>query len=284
MRCASPSISQRAVIYWPSHEANYLERWMALHKKRAALSTLDPDVSVLQEVSELDASQTTECHWVGHDRHKGMAVAGSHGFNVKVHPAYDPRIEFIVPIEVTGPAEFLLLAVWVMHNRAVNRIEESPNRWQMLQALEAYESLLRSRRCVVAGDFNNAIRWDGPRKASNHSLAVQKLGDFGLVSAYHTSTVAEQGKEADPTLFWTRSENRPYHIDYIWFPEAWAVGLKSVELGDYAKWVKTGLSDHVPLTVDLDDAVIRKASLESTHRPNGELPSLNASDRVEPTS
>jgi hypothetical protein len=32
--------------------------------------------------------------------------------------------------------------------------------------------------------------------------------------------------------------------------------LKTVEIGDYAAWVESGLSDHVPLTLELDDAVI----------------------------
>jgi exodeoxyribonuclease-3 len=237
---------------------------MALRKKQTALASLRPDISVLQEVSKADASALMESCWVGNNLTKGIAVVGSNGFRVRVHQAYDPRIEFIVPIEVTGPAEFLLLAVWVMHNRAVNRIQENPNRWQMLQALEVYESLLRSQRCVVAGDFNNAVRWDGPRKASNHSLAVEKLSNLGLVSAYHTRSVTSQGKEPDPTLFWMRHRDSPYHIDYIWLPAAWVAGLKAVEVGEFSTWVQSGLSDHVPLTVELSDDVVGR--LESRNR------------------
>ncbi len=229
---------------------------MALHKKQAALARLRSDISILQEVSKADTSSYGDCCWVGNNLTKGLGVLASNGFRVRVHPTYDPRIEFIVPIEVTGPADFLLLAVWVMHNRAVNRIQERPNRWQMLQALEAYEPLLRSQRCVVAGDFNNAVRWDGPRKASNHSLAVEKLSDFGLVSAYHTRSVASQGQEPDPTLFWMRHRDSTYHIDYIWLPQVWISGLKAVEVGEFSTWVQSGLSDHVPLTVELDDALI----------------------------
>jgi endonuclease/exonuclease/phosphatase family metal-dependent hydrolase len=229
----------------------------ALRKNEAALSELRPDISVLQEVSKSDTSQHPGSCWVGNNPHKGMGIVGQNGYSVHIHPAHDKRIEFVVPIDITGPVEFVILAVWAMHHRAVNRIEERPNRWQVLQAIEAYESLLQSGRCVVAGDFNNAVRWDGPRKASNHSLAVQKLGELGLVSAYHTSSGAAQGKEADPTLFWTRHENLPYHIDYIWFPEIWASALKSVEVGDYSTWVASGRSDHVPITVELDDAFIR---------------------------
>jgi len=229
---------------------------MGLHKKKYALTLLHADITVLQEVSQTDVSQDEQHCWVGNNRHKGLAINGFNGFRVSLHPAYDPRIEFVVPIEVTGPAEFLLFAVWVMHNRAVNRIRERPNRWQMLQALDTYEALLRSRPSVVAGDFNNAVGWDRPRKASNHGLAATKLTDLGLVSAYHTSVVAEQGQERHPTLFWTRHQDRTYHIDYIWFPRSWLPGLKAVDIGDYPTWVGSGLSDHVPLSVELDDAIV----------------------------
>ena len=36
----------------------------------------------------------------------------------------------------------------------------------------------------------------------------------------------------------------------------WISGLSAVEIGDYSTWVQGGLSDHVPLTVEMDDAVI----------------------------
>jgi exodeoxyribonuclease III len=229
---------------------------MALRKKWQALSSLHPDVAIIQEVSEQDVSKHAESCWIGNDPHKGLAVVGFNGFKVRVHPAWDPMIEFVVPIEVTGPVEFLLLAVWVMYNRAVRGLQERPNRWQMLQGLEIYAPLLLSRKSVVAGDFNNAVRWDGPRKADNHSLAAQKLSDLGLVSAYHANWATAQGKEEHPTLYWRRHRDAPYHIDYIWLPQVWLPGLTAVEIGDYSTWVQGGLSDHVPLTVEVDDAVI----------------------------
>jgi exonuclease III len=231
---------------------------MALRKKRQVFSQLQPDVAVLQEVSEIDVSQEPEHCWIGHNLHKGLGVVGRNGYRVRVHPAHDPRIEFVVPIQVSGPVDFLLLAVWVMHNRAVIRIQEVPNRWQILQALEVYEPLLTSEKCVVAGDFNNAVFWDRPGKASNHANAVEKLGNFGLVSAYHASQAAAQGQEAHPTLFWMRHKDATYHIDYLWLPESWVSGLRTVDVGDYSTWVQTGLSDHVPITVDVDDGVIRQ--------------------------
>lgn len=109
----------------------------------------------------------------------------------------------------------------------------------------------------MAGDFNNAVLWDRPRRASNHSIAVAKLQDLGLVSAYHANRAVEQGHEDQPTLYWTWSARRTYHIDYIWLPKEWLPAITRVDVGDYSTWVAGRISDHVPLAVDLDDAVIQ---------------------------
>jgi endonuclease/exonuclease/phosphatase family metal-dependent hydrolase len=244
---------------------------MTLDRKMPALSALRPDIAVLQEVSSQDISRHAESCWIGNNPRKRLGVLGFNGFRVRRHPCWDPNIEFVVPIEVSGPFEFVIIGVWAMHNRAQKRIDEQPNRWQLLQALEMYEPLLRSKPSVVAGDFNNALLWDRPGKASNHSAAVQKLQDLGLVSAYHVNRTAAQGREPDPTLYWMWHQNSGYHIDYIWLPEAWVPGLKTVELGDYPTWVGGQLSDHVPLSVDVEDALITPLGRRTTTDDDGQL-------------
>lgn len=213
---------------------------------------LRPDLAVLQEVAEGDLEHEGESFWVGHNENKGLGVLAFNGFRIEPHVAWDRRIEFVVPFDVTGPMDFLLMAVWAMHGRAVQRIDERPNRQQVLQALDAYAELIRSRPTVVAGDFNNAVFWDRPGKPSNHLAAVQKLDSLGLASAYHSNRAVEQGQEPEPTLFWIWREKPGYHIDYIWLPKAWLSGLKALEVGDYTTWVASRLSDHVPLVADVD--------------------------------
>ncbi len=224
-----------------------------LGRKLPAFTALHPDIAVLQEVSAVDIDRLPQSCWVGNLPNKGLGAAAFGQFQIRRHPAWDSRIEFIVPIEVIGPVDFLLIAVWAMHGRAVQRIQETPNRWQLLQALEAYDSLIQSRPTVVAGDFNNAVQWDKTGKAWNHALAVDRLQALGLVSAYHSHHRVEQGAEQDPTLYWTWNQNKTYHIDYVWIPEKWLPAVTSVTVGDYATWVESRLSDHVPLSVDLDE-------------------------------
>jgi hypothetical protein len=66
---------------------------IALRRKWPALLSLRPDVAVLQEVSEVDVSNQAASCWVGNDRNKGIAVVGFNGFNVRIHPAWNPMIE-----------------------------------------------------------------------------------------------------------------------------------------------------------------------------------------------
>jgi hypothetical protein len=58
-----------------------------------------------------------------------------------------------------------------------------------------------------------------------------------------------------PTLYWRGSPKggpkKTYHIDYAFIPDAWLDRLDNVSLGCSDEWVRSGLSDHVPLIVDI---------------------------------
>ena len=63
----------------------------------------------------------------------------------------------------------------------------------------------------------------------------------------------KHGEEPDTTLYWRgQTTNEPiYHIDYCFLPSIWMKRVKSVQLGSFSEWVASGLSDHVPLVVDV---------------------------------
>jgi endonuclease/exonuclease/phosphatase family metal-dependent hydrolase len=120
----------------------------------------------------------------------------------------------------------------------------------MDRALQYYAEFLSSGLLVVAGDFNDNIRWDKPRGRWSHGKTVKRLRDFGLVSAYHTFHTVAQGAEQHPTMYWRdRKKGGPaYHIDYCFIPAAWRVA--AADVGEFDPWVR--LSDHVPLIIDVD--------------------------------
>jgi len=82
---------------------------------------------------------------------------------------------------------------------------------------------------------------------------VARLAAGGLVSAYHEIRGEAPGAELEPTLYWRdRRKNGPtYHIDYVFLPRPWLVRLKEVEIGSFEAWCGNGLSDHVPVVVEV---------------------------------
>jgi endonuclease/exonuclease/phosphatase family metal-dependent hydrolase len=105
----------------------------------------------------------------------------------------------------------------------------------------------------VAGDFNNNIFWDKPGYLINHTHTVTLLESYGLVSAYHHARGEAQGAEKEPTLYWRdRLKDGPtYHIDYIFLPRAWSADIREMHVGGFEEWCGAGLSDHVPVVVEI---------------------------------
>jgi hypothetical protein len=52
---------------------------------------------------------------------------------------------------------------------------------------------MQSKPCVVAGDFNDNVLWDKPKRPNKHSINVSELNSLGLTSAYHFAREVEQG-------------------------------------------------------------------------------------------
>ena len=73
------------------------------------------------------------------------------------------------------------------------------------------------------------------------------------MSAYHARTGEVNGEETEPTHCWRdRKKDGPtYHIDYIFLPESWLGAVSDLQVGTFEDWCGSGLSDHVPLVVDL---------------------------------
>jgi exodeoxyribonuclease-3 len=72
--------------------------------------------------------------------------------------------------------------------------------------------------------------------------------------AYHHARGEAQGAETEPTLYWRdRLKDGPtYHIDYIFLPRAWVADIREMRVGGFEEWCGAGLSDHVPVVVDVD--------------------------------
>lgn len=233
---------------------------MALHRKFDALRALKPDIAVICECAApdvlrdrgLDLDGECETLWVGRNRNKGLGIFGFNGNSIALAEPYYPTLHFVVPVEVRGEVEFNMLGVWAQNLSGGNtrKLQAGPLR----RGLTKYKAFLTERPAVIAGDLNNNVIWDRPGWRINHATAVSVLASYGLESAYHAVTGEEQGAETAPTIYWRdRKRDGPtYHLDYVFVPQAWLAGVREMTIGSFDDWCGSGLSDHVPVLVDVE--------------------------------
>jgi exodeoxyribonuclease III len=234
---------------------------MALDRKVDVLLDLAPDIAIVCECAAPERLRRRsrsswiegEPVWIGRNPHKGLAVFAFNGYAVRLAVSYHPALRYIAPVHVDGPTECNLLAVWAQNASAggIRKHQLGPLR----RALSRYKGFLGERPAVIAGDLNSNTIWDKPGWRINHSTKVKILeNSFGLVSAYHAIRGEAHGAESEPTLYWRdRTKDGPtYHIDYVFMPSLWIDKVRELSIGTFEAWCGSGLSDHVPVVVDVD--------------------------------
>jgi exodeoxyribonuclease III len=212
-------------------------------RKTALLESLNADVAVLQECAR-PAQESDTCLWFGENPNQGIAVIARPPFALARLPTRRAVPRFIVPVAVSGPMPFTMLAVWSKSGQKHNYVEA------VVRAVRLYRELLSAGPSVVIGDFNSNTIWDKTHRADrNHSALVRLLDEIGLVSAYHAHFNEEHGAERRPTYYFHWKEQKPFHLDYCFIPKAWGKQLYRVEVAEFEAW-KTH-SDHRPLLVEL---------------------------------
>jgi exodeoxyribonuclease-3 len=227
---------------------------MALHRKTAALMSLRPDVAILSECANPailagHGFSPESFVWVGRNPQKGLGILAFNRLSASLDPSYDPSITFAAPVRIEGRERLSVLAVWAHYHLTPYR-KGTPG--PAMDAVTRYASFLTSGPSLMAGDFNHNVRWDKPGWASNHANFVQAAARLSLASSYHHVRGEEQGKEAEPTLYWqTRTmDGRRYHIDYCFMSHPLLARVTGVAVGSYEDWIPH-LSDHVPLVIDI---------------------------------
>lgn len=207
-------------------------------KKLAALKGLTPDIAILTEATR-PSEETDQVLWFPSGASSlGIQVRASGEYKIDRIPAADlPNC--VVPVRVTGPHSFNLLAVWTWP--APSYIKA------FMKGLTAYAGLLDSSETVVAGDFNGNPAFDEPRTKIKLSMAFAQLQEAGLVSAYHHVHAVPWGGERHATHHYLRKPDRPFHIDFCFVPQAWADKGLEVHVSTGPEW--NSLSDHFPILV-----------------------------------
>jgi exodeoxyribonuclease-3 len=230
---------------------------MAFDRKYDNLLALQPDIAVISECADIEliakkapGFRPSSSIWIGANRQKGIGIFTFGAFKGRQRPIYEDQVPYFVPINIDGPQQFNLLAVWACHKTKNSYVA---GLGPLKRAIRQYRGFIGDGPTVIAGDFNDNVLWDKPKKTNSFRVSVGELAALGLQSAYHLNRGVEHGNELEPTIYWrNRTADGPrYHIDYCFVPNEWAPSISSVTVGRFDEWVAPGLSDHVPIVVDL---------------------------------
>lgn len=219
-----------------------------------ALVELGCDVAVLCEVPQAPPPASLlppviDWHWTGQYVRKGLAVAGFDRLLRRV----DERAgagSYTVAAETSEGIG--VLGMWTCPPKG------STYGAQARATIDAHADWLRETPTIIAGDFNLAPFGIEDGRTGILRALFADLSELGYTSVYHHFFGEDFGSETRPTYFHRRKEAEPFHIDFCFLHESLLPQLRTVEVGDYARWVArrselvAGHSDHVPLIVDLD--------------------------------
>jgi exodeoxyribonuclease III len=224
---------------------------MAYRKKAGFILTHKPDILIVPECEhpdklkfDTDTPIPTDTLWYGTNQNKGLAVFSYGKYKFRLLDIHNPGLKTILPIAVTGGSPgFTLFAIWAYNPQDKDYIYVG----QVWKAIHYYESILKGKNIILAGDFNSNVIWDKLHRKISHSMLVEKLTSLNIFSTYHAHLNLTQGVEEHPTYFMYRHQNRPYHIDYCFASGDLIDKLENVEVGTHEQWAQ--YSDHSPVIV-----------------------------------
>lgn len=225
----------------------------AFRKKFEIISSLNADLYVIQECEHPHESQQKKYEewaenfvWIGDTKNKGLAIFARPEIKLEKldwsNQYKDHFVKHFLPCRVNQ--DFDLLGVWTHRNNSPN-FGYIGQFWKYLQVNKT-----KLNSTIIAGDFNSNVIWDEWDRWWNHSDVVMELKELGIESLYHKYSGEPQGNETNPTLYFQKKLERPYHIDYVFGSQKFSDKLIKVEIGQIDKWL--GISDHMPILCEIE--------------------------------
>lgn len=218
-------------------------------KKASSILTLEPDLLIIQEITESDAGQVNAdaIHWVGLPGRKGMAVFSFTDQPCVIADLGPTDLRWFLPVQWNG---FFILASWAHvvtpTRRYVRMIHE---------ALDHYRPFLLANPSIIMGDLNSNTVFDHKHRGKSHTDLVARLDELAISSAYHRASGEAHGQETTPTFFLYRHQDKPYHFDYAFGSNSLLENAR-FSIGAMGDWI--GLSDHLPLILDMPDRTVSR--------------------------
>jgi exonuclease III len=218
--------------------------------KVSAINQLDADVYIIQEcedpkrVSKPSTEYNDFCSnfaWTGDDKNKGLGVFSKYKLRKKQEELDEKfgqgTLKWFLPLDIDE--KLSIVGVWA------HRADGGEFRYIGQFYKYLINNLPELTNSVIMGDFNSNAIWDYKRLEWGHSTCVRMLKEVGIESVYHRLRNEQHGKEVISTFFLQRNPNKPYHIDYVFSPEALIDKTMELRIETFDNWKH--LSDHVPL-------------------------------------
>jgi len=235
----------------------------AFHRKHDFVAMLKPSILIVPECEHInEIAQPLGCDsirtvkWFGDNPRKGLAVISYGDYQLELHPSFDSKHHWIVPLVVSGPVKFTLIAVWTLPLGDVSGRYVRP----LFEAFETYKTLISTSEVIWAGDFNANFNFDKPARKHKFRNFVKLLEQHGLRSAYHKLHECEHGKELDKTFYLYHHADKGYHIDYVFTSEKFHPHGYEVSIGTHGDWSKR--SDHTPLICDFFESSVERLGVK----------------------
>ena len=220
---------------------------MALRKKWEAISLLNADIYAVQECSKADILKIGEkpefqSFWMGANKNKGLGLVVKKPYQLTDFA--ETGLEWIGAGKVIGPETFNIFPVWA----CVSKQDRNLRYIRQVHALiDRLGSELAGQKTILVGDFNSNTIWDNEHRERSHSRAVERLASLGLTSVYHADRDCRHGDELEPTIYFRKSKDAFYHIDYCFVSKDLLERFETLEIGKRKDWI--GHSDHMPVAV-----------------------------------
>lgn len=235
-------------------------------RKIDALLNLAPDIAVASEARQSCLSalnnDASSFVWAGKTASKGVAIVAFHGWKLtKIE--LEVSDDWFVPVVATkGDLTIQIIGVWV--KRADDGYVKPT-----LRALRTLGEFIAASPTFILGDFNQSVRFDkgrGPGRRFQDVIAA--FDELQMQSSWHANSGEAHGVEGAPTLHWKWQANSSYHVDYGFVPNS-LISATKVSVGKYEDYVATKLSDHVPLTIDIDlfSLLVNEGMPHAGHEP-----------------
>jgi endonuclease/exonuclease/phosphatase family metal-dependent hydrolase len=208
------------------------------------IEELNVDVIAIQEARSdtrafVKQHEDWMCFWREGKYYPGLAILARKPFRIEEEEATNPFA--LSCLVLGGPEPFRFVNFWAMTPANVGGLSYTQQARQVIKELP--DDALAT---VMAGDFNHS-------KYRPHLENVGRLGERGLVSAYHKFHQTQPADKEEEMTRYSRGRDDPsWHIDLVFVPNAWTI--TDVEVGKYEEYPGRNRSDHVPVCVAIATA------------------------------